>query len=66
MQVQGKDYSPRRKERILEWQQQQSFPICPDTNDPDACNVYTQLTLPPEVYEPMSEYYEHKADRQSA
>jgi len=27
--VQGKNYSPPRRERILQWQKEQSFPICP-------------------------------------
>src|SRR5207253_1296472 len=39
-QVQGRDYNPPRRERILEWQQEQEFPICPNSDDPDACNVY--------------------------
>jgi hypothetical protein len=30
------DYNPPRRERILEWDGQQSFPICPDS---DGCNV---------------------------
>src|SRR5918912_2947098 len=29
LQVQGRDYNPPKRERILEWQQQQEFPICP-------------------------------------
>src|SRR3954453_19393013 len=28
-QVQQRDYTPPRRERILEWQGQQDFPICP-------------------------------------
>ncbi|NEQ20780.1 MAG: hypothetical protein F6K28_16410, partial [Microcoleus sp. SIO2G3] len=35
-QVQGKDYNPPKRDRILEWQQQQDFPICPNPDDPDA------------------------------
>src|SRR5690349_19499961 len=37
-QVQGRDYNPPRRERILEWQAQQDFPICPTPDDPGACN----------------------------
>lgn len=59
-QVQGKDYNPPKRDRILEWQQQQDFPICPNADDPDSCNVYRDLKFPDEVYEHISSYYEHK------
>jgi hypothetical protein len=62
LQVQGKDYSPPRRERILEWQKQQEFQICPNPGDPDACNVYKDLKFPPEVYEHISGYYEDKVE----
>lgn len=62
LQVQGKDYSPPRRERIVEWQKEQDFPICPNLEDPDACNVYKDLKFPPEVYEHISGYYEGKAE----
>lgn len=62
LQVQGKDYNPPRRERILEWQSQQEFPICPNPDDPDACNVYKDLQFSPEVYEHISEYHEQKAE----
>src|SRR4051812_5765803 len=39
-QVEEKGYSPPRREKILEWQKEQDFQICPDSSDPDACNVY--------------------------
>jgi len=61
LQVQGKDYNPPKRDRILEWQQQQEFPICPNPDDPDACNLYRDLEFPEEVYEHISHYYEHKA-----
>ncbi len=60
-QVQGKDYNPPKRDRILAWQQQQDFPICPNPDDPDACNVYRDLEFPEHVYEHISSYYEHKA-----
>ena len=60
-QVQGKDYNPPKRDRILQWQQQQEFPICPNPEDPDACNVYKDLNFPDHVYEHISEYYEQKA-----
>jgi hypothetical protein len=60
-QVQEKGYSPPRRERILEWQSQQDFQICPDPDDPDACNLYNELQFPDEVYESIQEYREEKA-----
>lgn len=59
-QVDGRDYNPPRRARILEWQAQQQFPICPNSDDPDACNVYKDLKFPDEVYEHIEEYYEKK------
>ncbi|MGF1478452.1 MAG: hypothetical protein ACFB4I_03040 [Cyanophyceae cyanobacterium] len=61
-QVQGKDYNPPKRDRILEWQQQQDFPICPNPDDPDSCNVYRDLQFPDGIYENIAEYYEQKAD----
>lgn len=62
-QVQGKDYNPPKRDRVLQWQEQQDFPICPNPDDPDACNVYKDLQFPDHVYEHISEYYQHKGDR---
>lgn len=61
-QVQGKDYNPPRREKVLQYQQQQDFPICPDPDDPDACNVYKDLQFPDQVYEHISSYHEQKAE----
>jgi DNA primase large subunit len=61
-QVQGKDYNPPRRERVLEWQQQQEFPICPNPDDPDSCNVYKDLQFPEHIYDNISGYHEQKAD----
>jgi DNA primase large subunit len=60
-QVEERGYNPPRRERILEWQEQQDFPICPGPDDPDACNVYNELTFPDEMYEDIQEYREEKA-----
>ena len=62
LQVQGRDYSPPSREKILEWQGQQEFPIIPDADDPDAGNVYRDLQFPEEVYEHISGYHEQKAE----
>jgi len=59
-QVEEKGYSPPRRERILEWQSQQDFQICPNPDDPDACNVYNELQFPDDVYESIQEYQEKR------
>jgi hypothetical protein len=60
-QVEGKDYNPPKRDRVLEWQQHQDFPICPNADDPDSCNVYKDLTFPDDVYEHINSYYEQKS-----
>jgi hypothetical protein len=65
LQVQGKDYNPPKRDRILEWQQQQDFPICPTPDDPDTCNVYQDLQFPDHVYENISDYYGHEAEQKA-
>jgi hypothetical protein len=59
-QVEDKGYSPPRREKILEFQNQQDFEICPNPDDPDACNVYNELQFPDEVYESIQEYQEKR------
>ena len=59
-QVEDKGYSPPRREKILQFQEQQDFQICPDPDDPDACNVYNELQFPDEVYESIQEYQEKR------
>ena len=61
LQVQGRDYNPPKRETLLEWQEQQEFPICPNPDDPDACNLYRELRFPDEVYESIGEFWEEKA-----
>ena len=60
-QVREKGYNPPNREKILEWQQTQDFQICPNPDDPDACNVYSELDIPQEVLEDIQEYREEKA-----
>jgi hypothetical protein len=59
-QVQERDYNPPKAQRILEWQSQQDFPICPNRDAADACNVYRNLKFPDSVYEHIQEYREQK------
>ena len=61
-QVQVRDYNPPRRERILEWQQRQDFPICPSPDDPRACNVYRDLQFPEGIYEDIEEFYEEMVE----
>lgn len=56
-QVEERGYNPPRREKILEWQQHQEFQICPN---PDACNVYNELTFPDGLYEDIQDYREDK------
>jgi hypothetical protein len=63
-QVQGRDYNPPKRERILQWQAQQDFPICPTPDDPQGCNVYRELRFPEGVYEHIDEFWEEKAEAQ--
>ena len=57
-----RDYNPPRRERILEWQAQQEFPICPTPDDPGACNVYRELRFPQHVYDHISEFYQEQVE----
>ena len=62
-QVEEKNYSPPKRDKILEYQKQQDFDICPNPDDPDACNPYQELDFPDEVFETIQEYRE---DREAA
>ncbi len=64
-QVQGRDYSPPKREKILEYQKQQDFPIIPNPEDPDSGNVYKDLKFPDDVYEHIGQYREAKAQAQT-
>ncbi len=60
-QVQGADYNPPRREKILQYQAEQDFPIIPNPDDPDAGNVYRDLNFPEHVYEHIQDYRNHKS-----
>jgi hypothetical protein len=62
LQVKAHDYGPPTRERILEWQAHQQFPIIPNADDPDAGNLYRDLKFPDGVYEHINEYYLEKAE----
>jgi hypothetical protein len=65
-QVEQRDYNPPRRQRILEWQAKQEFPICPNADDPDACNVYSELELPEKVFAQIEEYREQQFEADQA
>lgn len=65
-QVSARGYSPPRREKILEFQKEQDFPIIPNPEDPDAGNLYRELQFPQELYDHISEYYEEKAESREA
>jgi hypothetical protein len=54
-QVKQRNYNPPRKERVLEWISKQGFPICPNPENLDSCNLYRNLEFPEEVYEHIAE-----------
>jgi hypothetical protein len=66
LQVKQRDYSPPRRERILEWQAHQDFPIIPNPDDPDEGNLYRDLRFPEGIYEHINEYYQEKAESEEA
>lgn len=61
-QVESRDYNPPRRDKIRQFMEQQDFPICPNADDPDACNVYKDLKFPDEVYGKIEQYREAKAN----
>ncbi len=64
-QVEGRDYSPPKRDRILEWQSQQEFPIMPNVDDPDCGNLYRNLRFPEAIYKHIGHYQEQKMDSES-
>ena len=63
LQCKGRDYNPPKRDRILEWQAQQEFLICPTPDDPASCNVYRELRFPEEIYEQINEFYTQLAEQ---
>ena len=64
-QVEGRDYNPPRRDKILEYQTKQDFPILPDPEDPDCGNLYRNLKFPDEIYEHIGHYQEAKLESAS-
>jgi len=60
-QVEEAGYSPPKRDKILDFQGRQTYPILENPDDPDAGNVYKDLQFPDDVYEHIGEYREAKA-----
>jgi len=65
VQVEQADYSPPKREKILEYQAQQDFKIIANPDDPDEGNVYKDLEFPDAVYEHIAQYREKKSHTHS-
>jgi hypothetical protein len=63
-QVQDRNYNPPKRERILEWMERQGFPLCPDPDNPAACNVYRNLNFPDEVYQNIGNFHAATRERE--
>ena len=61
-QVEGRDYTPPKRARIVEWQAEQEFPILPNPDDPDCGNLYRNLKFPEEIYSHIGQYQEKKME----
>lgn len=63
--VKAHKYVPPKPQTIQQWQQMQDFQICPQSDDPNACNVYDHLQFPDQVYNEIGEYWEDRAENAS-
>ncbi len=62
MQINARGYNPPKRDRILQWMELQDFPICPNPEDPNACNVYRELKFPDGIYDQIEDFWEEKAE----
>jgi len=56
-----RDYNPPKRQKILQYLEEQKFPICPTPDDPNACNVYRDLKFPQSVYDNINAFYQQAA-----
>ena len=64
LEVKAHGYNPPKPARIIQWQSQQDFPICPTPDEPNACDVYRDLRFPEKIYDNINEFWEEKAEAQ--
>ena len=62
LQVKQRDYNPPKRDRLLQWQSQQDFPLVPDEADPNSGNLYRELRFPDGIYEHIHDFWEEKAE----
>lgn len=61
LQVEERNYNPPHRDKILAWQAEQEFPICPNPEDPNGCNVYRELNFPDGIYDDVEAFWEERA-----
>ncbi len=66
MEVKAHGYNPPKRNTILQWQAQQDFPICVNSDDPNSCNVYDELQFPDTVYDQIGHFWERQAEAQES
>jgi len=64
-QVVAHDYNPPKRERILQWQSQQDFSICPTPDEPGTCNVYQELRFPDRIYDHINDFWEEQTEAEA-
>ena len=64
-QVVAHDYNPPKRERILQWQSQQEFSICPTPDEPGTCNVYQELRFPDRIYDHINDFWEEQTEAEA-
>jgi hypothetical protein len=57
-QVEGRNYNPPKRDRLLEGQAQQEFAILPHLDDPSCGHLYRNLRFPDSIYIHISQYQE--------
>jgi|GEM_PF-248342 len=60
-QVDAHDYTPPRRDRIVQWQTEQEFPILPYPEDSNCGNLYRNLKFPDAIYKHIEHYQEDKS-----
>jgi len=62
LQVKERDYNPPKRDRLLQWQAQQDFPLIENAEDQSAGNLYRELRFPDGIYDHIQEFWEEKAE----
>jgi len=62
LQVQERDYSPPKRDRLLQWQAQQDYAIIENPDDPNSGNLYRELRFPDGIYDHIHDFWEEKVE----